>query len=529
MSRHGYHLSLVGALWMLSGCGADEYTVQWRVLLPQATQSGAIARIGVSILDGGCDGSRTLYQSVISGTDTTAPPPRLSAGMYGFRVEVYDHACGLMAGACIEHALPIEASGSVLEIALEAQPAPYVSCGEASGQGVCTPGLCEIATNPENMLPFAPQSGGVLEIVPFDQREVPLRLVAGHSHVCALTSVGRVFCWGRNAEGQTGLGDGPRVLEPTLIEEIDEAVSLAAGEHHTCAVVASGAVWCWGDGSHGQIARADGTLDHAYRPVELTGIPPAIAVAGRGNHTCVTHTSGLTCWGANDFGQVGSGSVSPIAPPTAVDLPGIPRLVAAGLNHTCAVLDDADLYCWGSNANAQSGPEGEDIYLTPTAQAWPGAPVMRLIASGDHNCAIDLDGDTYCWGANARNMLAQNEAPVRIFGPGAFEFDKPLRSISISNNLFTCEVTDEGGAYCQGNNGLGQLGTGDNHNRRNPNRINPELFPEGRVPVSVTLGRTFACWLLDDGAFSCQGTNSGNFGDGSTQSSSTPTPGIKAW
>ena len=72
-------------------------------------------------------------------------------------------------------------------------------------------------------------------------------------------------------------------------------------------------------------------------------------------HGCaLSTTGGVTCWGYNQFGQLGDGTLVSrrAAGPAAVE--GAIQVVAGEL-HTCALLGDGTIRCWGRNANGQLG------------------------------------------------------------------------------------------------------------------------------------------------------------------------------
>lgn len=66
---------------------------------------------------------------------------------------------------------------------------------------------------------------------------------AGFGHSAAVTTSGRLLCWGFNEEGQCGVGNERNVCNPTVVEFKDDGarivISVALGSTHTVAVVSS--------------------------------------------------------------------------------------------------------------------------------------------------------------------------------------------------------------------------------------------------------------------------------------------------
>jgi hypothetical protein len=85
------------------------------------------------------------------------------------------------------------------------------------------------------------------------------------------------------------------------------ATVVAAGGKHACAVTSAGAVRCWGRNNVGQVG--DGSVVDAHSPQQVSGITgTAVDVAAGGTHSCaVTQQGTVQCWGDNTFGQLGTG------------------------------------------------------------------------------------------------------------------------------------------------------------------------------------------------------------------------------
>ena len=82
-------------------------------------------------------------------------------------------------------------------------------------------------------------------------------LTAGSQHSLILSDRGKLYSWGRNLEGQLGLGNRTSVKVPTLISALaeEEVVEVAAGADFTLAVTQAGTVFGWGSNAGGQLGR----------------------------------------------------------------------------------------------------------------------------------------------------------------------------------------------------------------------------------------------------------------------------------
>jgi alpha-tubulin suppressor-like RCC1 family protein len=211
-------------------------------------------------------------------------------------------------------------------------------------------------------------------IVGLAAREIAL----GDEHTCALTASSELLCWGRGSEGELGLGTPADAPAPVQVPGVSGALvsapaqALAAGARHTCALSSDGRVLCWGDDAEGQLG--DPRLVAHATPFLVPGLDQAVAISAGQGHTCallgtdshVGSPGDVVCWGANEHGQTGSPTGESVLAPTRVE--GLSNVIAlrAGGDETCALLASGRLACWGDDSAGQLG-RGRELQA-PTPQ-----------------------------------------------------------------------------------------------------------------------------------------------------------------
>ncbi len=98
-----------------------------------------------------------------------------------------------------------------------------------------------------------------------------VEVAAGHEHTCALRRTGEVACWGRADRGQLGLVlDETYSPVPAMAHELGGVRQVAAGWRHACARRSSGEVLCWGRNVEGQLGV--GTHEAEKTPTRVVGL-----------------------------------------------------------------------------------------------------------------------------------------------------------------------------------------------------------------------------------------------------------------
>lgn len=206
-------------------------------------------------------------------------------------------------------------------------------------------------------------------------RGVPTRVVglndvveisAGVGHTCVVRATGAVYCWGRNSDGQLGDGTIANRTSPTAVVGITDATSVSAGYEHTCAIVGLGDVTCWGDNMVGELG--NGTQIDSLTPVPVAGIARATSIDLGSDHTCVIEEgAALQCWGSNGLGQLGNGAVGGLRTTPGFVSGGLEATgVSMALYHSCASTSSGGVSCWGWNGEGQMGTGNTDPSVVPT-------------------------------------------------------------------------------------------------------------------------------------------------------------------
>jgi alpha-tubulin suppressor-like RCC1 family protein len=391
---------------------------------------------------------------------------------------------------------------------------------------------------------------------------------AGSGHVCAILDNGSLKCWGRNTNGQLGLGDTTtRGCTAATMGDSLPAVNfgggtiaeLSLGGQYTCVRLSTGSVKCWGENGNGQLGLGDMT-DRGTSSAQMGASLPIVnlgsgitaqSLATGYRHMCAKLSNSSTkCWGLNSSGQLGLGDTtnrgtSSLNTPdliSAVSL-GTGRTASslyAGLNFTCAILDNNQTKCWGVAG-------GLGIGLTNSADPIGNAPAdmgdslaatnlgtglyaTKLFLSDMHICAVLNNGQGKCWGTVYYGELGLGHR--NSIGDGAGEMGDLLPAInlgtgrtplsfsysgganragafsgSIGRYSHTCALLDNNTVKCWGVGQDGQLGRGFNVGDDASELANAPNVNLGTGLFAKDLaGTNFAtCAVITDGRLKCWG------------------------
>lgn len=193
-------------------------------------------------------------------------------------------------------------------------------------------------------------------------------------HSCGVTEGGAAFCWGDNAAGQLGDGTVDRKLTPAKVAGAAAYSQVDAAWLRTCGVTTAGEINCWGDNANGELGNGNRT-DSPVPVKASTGGATWAGVSAGETSTCAAATSGaVQCWGDNRYGQLGPAvNVGWSDTPVDAGVTSLGAVIDGGWFHHCAVGTG----CWGANDVGQAG-NGTVVAPTNPAKAALWGPVVNL-------------------------------------------------------------------------------------------------------------------------------------------------------
>jgi regulator of chromosome condensation len=236
------------------------------------------------------------------------------------------------------------------------------------------------------------------------------KIASGSNHVLALDNKGNVFAWGAGQQNQLGRRVVERTRSGGLVPREfglprGKIIDISCGAYHSFAIDNKGKVWTWGLNNFGETGIFEGAgEDNAviFKPTVVTALEDynIKEIRGGAHHSLACTQEGqLLVWGRADGSQVGipieelpkedlvydeRGKARILAKPTVLtskfefssylspfaDYFSVPsksiRSVAAGSDNSFAIDTTGKAYSWGFSANYQTGQGTDDDIFVPT-------------------------------------------------------------------------------------------------------------------------------------------------------------------
>jgi Regulator of chromosome condensation (RCC1) repeat len=213
--------------------------------------------------------------------------------------------------------------------------------------------------------------------------------------------------------------------------------------------------------------------------------------------------------------DAGGDTVTDLATTEVAPMTDVAADVTADSSKTDAAPDVATDGGSDSSNDAQSDGAVEAVSLS-------GKPYRTLaLASGAlHTCALLDDHSVKCWGENGYGQLGTGDTRVR--GTTAAEMGNALLKVDLGTGrtataisaarYVSCALLDDGSVKCWGLSSA--VGLGEDHDRGDaPGEMGDNLPPlalgAGRHATQIASGYVASCALLDDGSARCWGVGAG--------------------
>lgn len=286
------------------------------------------------------------------------------------------------------------------------------------------------------------------------------QIVAGDNVTCGIVKIEKtMYCWGRNSDGQLGLGESaPQSEKPVQIKRDNDAfltkvTQIYSDYNAVCAIVEGEGPLCWGTtpyvrsekDAQGKETRVIGQLVKAKTPTKvntgpMTGEfgPPWDGGKTRDlvilrDDVCSITERNIRCVKAKVniepveslsgrdatlyYSLTTKHAVFALSPSTGKvvewkALPDKKGTVAPGGAHACSLFEGDSAFCWGNNEYGQLGFDGS---ASPAATyPLPALKISQLASGARHSCAVEEKDEsqfTWCWGGNDQGQ--SGEAPSK--------------------------------------------------------------------------------------------------------------------
>ena len=272
-------------------------------------------------------------------------------------------------------------------------------------------------------------------------------------------------------------------------------MSCSSGISHTVTLSEDGTLYTFGNNSYGQLGFIN-NCNCISSPTQIFGLPK-IKIVSCGNHftVCVDFNGIMMSFGANPYGQLGTGDTKNYNLPQVIK--GLPRVqsISCGRDYTLILTKDKNLWSCGYNLSGQLCLGNKEHQFKPQKTSFSN--ILKISGGNQYSLFQNTKGELFishpkckaelipkqpqnisqfCSGNNGFSLfLAQGlvfcfEINVEGYNCSQIVDIPSIRTISCVGE--SSYLIDHGGnVWSFGRNLYGQLGYGDRNNRDDPTKI----------------------------------------------------------
>ena len=387
-----------------------------------------------------------------------------------------------------------------------------------------------------------------------------IKIAAGVHNSLALASDGTVYTWGRGEFGQLGNGTTTDSNIPVAVKTVGTPmasktiIGISGGPAYMLAVDSNGKVYGWGRNANGQL----GSLSHTDSSVPVASQIPAgksiiqVSAGGwDGSHSlALTHDNIVYGRGRNSNGQLGNNSTSDslaavVAQLNLMDTPSTPTQVVVESGNAKATISWQSPVVTGGKSivgyvlryrtigavdwttvdvaatvtsHAITGLTNDQIYQTQVA-------AKTATGTGDFSSIVLATPHAKPTITNVSPAIGPVAGGQNVTITGTNFMPKGKKIVQTANGSgYSLALASDGTVYAWGQNNYGQLGNGTTTDSNVPVAVKTVGTPmEGKKIIQVSTKVWYSLALASDGTVYAWGLNgSGQLGDGTITHSSTP-------
>ena len=319
---------------------------------------------------------------------------------------------------------------------------------------------------------------------------------ASTSHNLVLASDGTVYGWGNNIYGTVGDGTTITRLSPVAMNATGTPLAgktiaaVHAEYYHSIVLTTDGKVFGWGFNANSVVG--DGTTVDRLRPVavhigSLAGKTVTAIEGGYSFTLALTSDGQLHSWGTNTFGELGNGTTTFSHTPGLVDTSGLLAgkaiaQIQAGGSTGLVRTTDGKLYMWGMGYGGQFGNgTSDDTSQVPVAVDMSGALAGRTLV------AVSFEGYhplVLAYAPPAPEIVVENEEGSALAAAEVYRQDfGPVQPNKHRTALIRIRNT---GDDLLGNIGVSLDGTGAADFSIESSNSGTTLTPGGELVLTIT-------------------------------------------